>query len=249
MNRSTEGELVSTYDHMPDILHTLYFIDAQGSTIDKSIIYQCNKPTIRLEVNGRIISVNKTKHISSHFLFITDKISKGGVDVDYCPTDNMWCDILKNPNQGAPYRLDCSHLINFPVDFVDKVDRKDNHPALLVTNQDDDIEVLPRNHNIPKADPSPVRRTVLGNGLNNFMWDLEQVPRRNGFWGSAQYITKVNIPPHKILYIFTSLNVLSLSDSSKMVFLSFRNTNNVSGYLMNPFSWRHYIITIYPPVL
>ena len=30
------------------------------------------------------------------------------------------------------------------------------------------------------------------------------------------------------------------------VFLSFLETNNISGYLVTPLSWRHYIITIYP---
>ena len=99
---------------MPDILHTLYFIEAQGYTIDKKNIYQDNQSTIRLDVNGRISSGKKAKHISSPFFFITDKISKGGVDVEYCPTGKMWCDIVKKPKQGAPYRLDRSHLMNVP---------------------------------------------------------------------------------------------------------------------------------------
>ena len=66
---------------MLDILHTLYYIEDQGYTIDKNVIYQYNHYTIRLEVNGRISSVNKTKHRSSCFLFVTDKIAKGGVDM------------------------------------------------------------------------------------------------------------------------------------------------------------------------
>ena len=38
VNRSREGEVVTTHDWMPDILHTLYFIEAQGYTIEKNII-------------------------------------------------------------------------------------------------------------------------------------------------------------------------------------------------------------------
>ena len=63
----TEGELVTTHDQLPGIMHTLYFIEAQGYTIDKNIIYKDNKSTIRLEVNGRISSGKKTNHISSSF--------------------------------------------------------------------------------------------------------------------------------------------------------------------------------------
>ena len=194
MNNSTEGELVSTHDQMPDILHTLYFIEAQGYTIDKNIIYYDNQSTIRLEVNGRIISGKKTNHISSIFFFATDKIAKGEVDVDYFPTEKIWCDIINNPNQGAPYRLNRSHLMNVPVGYDDEVYHKATHPVLLETKQYNKIEVPPCNRNIYKANPSLVCRSVLENGIKEVRWDLERVPQRNRFWGSARDITNGNIP-------------------------------------------------------
>ena len=52
-----------------------------------------------------------------------------------------------------------------PVYYDDEVDQKATHLALLYTKQDEEIEVLPRNWNTPKADPSPVRRSVLESGL------------------------------------------------------------------------------------
>ena len=67
VNSSTEGELVATHHQMPDIMRTLYFIESQGYTIDRNIIYQDNQSTIRLEVNWHISSGKKTKHISSLF--------------------------------------------------------------------------------------------------------------------------------------------------------------------------------------
>ena len=54
MNSSDEEELVATHYQLPDILHTFYFIEAQGYIIDKNIIYQDNQSTIRLEVKGHI---------------------------------------------------------------------------------------------------------------------------------------------------------------------------------------------------
>jgi len=58
---STESELVATHDQMLDVMHTLYFIEAQGYAIDKNVIYQDNQSTIRLEVNGEMSSGKKTK--------------------------------------------------------------------------------------------------------------------------------------------------------------------------------------------
>ena len=74
---STKGELVAAHDQMPDMMHTLYFIKAQGYKMIKNVIYQDNQSTIRLKVNRKLSSGKKTKHISSRFFFITDKIARG----------------------------------------------------------------------------------------------------------------------------------------------------------------------------
>ena len=51
--------------------------------------------------------------------------------------------------------------------------------------------------------------------------------------------------PHKIASIVTFVDVPSFSAYVAMVFLYFMKTNNISGYLVTPLSWRHYMITIY----
>jgi len=112
---STESKLVATHDQIPDVMHTLYFIKAPGYAIDKSVIYQDNQSTIILEVNGKMSLGKKTKHISSRFFFITDKIARGKFDVEYCPAEKMWCHILNKPKQGASYRLNRNHIMNVPV--------------------------------------------------------------------------------------------------------------------------------------
>ena len=80
--------------------------------------------------------------------------------MDYCPTENIWCDVLNYSNQGAPYKLDFSHFMNISVDYYNKVDHKATHPTILDTKQDVNIKVPPYNWNIPKADPNLVRRSV-----------------------------------------------------------------------------------------
>ena len=89
VNSPTEGELVGSHDVMPDVLYTLYSIEAQGYTVDKNIMYQDNQSTMRLQVNGRMSSGKKTKHIKPRFFFIADKISQGEVEVKYCSVQKM----------------------------------------------------------------------------------------------------------------------------------------------------------------
>ena len=50
---STEAEVVGTDDVMPQILWTLYFLEAQGFKIIDNVLYQDNKSSILLETNGR----------------------------------------------------------------------------------------------------------------------------------------------------------------------------------------------------
>ena len=57
---STEAEIVGTDDVMPQILWTLYFLEAQGYKIDDTILYQDNKSSILLETNGRGSSGKRT---------------------------------------------------------------------------------------------------------------------------------------------------------------------------------------------
>ena len=94
----------------------------------------------------------------------------------YCPTEKMGCDILNKTKQGAPYRLDCSHHMNVPVVYDEEVEQKATHPALLDIKQDNEIKVFPQNRNIPKANPSPVWRSVLECGLEEVRWELTRVP-------------------------------------------------------------------------
>ena len=107
----------------------------------------------------------------------------------------MWCDILNNPKQGSLYSMDHSHLMNVPVYYDDKVECKSPHPALLDTKQNDGIKVTPNNQTIPKADPSPVCRSVSGRVIEEVRWHLAQVPRRKGIWVTV----KENVTKKRVL--------------------------------------------------
>ena len=128
---STESELVGADQVMTRVIWSLYFVEAQGYTIDHNIVFQDNQSTMRLEMNGALSSSSRTKHIHARYYFITDRIEMGEVEVVYCPTEQMWADVLNKPKQGRPFRLDRSHLMNVPLDYNDEYERKRTHPELL----------------------------------------------------------------------------------------------------------------------
>ncbi len=60
---STEKELISVHNKLPDILWTRYFVECQGYNIDEYIVFQDNMSSLLLEKNGRVSSSSKrTKH-------------------------------------------------------------------------------------------------------------------------------------------------------------------------------------------
>ena len=64
---STESEIVGMDDAMPNILWSLYFMQAQGLDMKCARMHQDNNLAILLEVNGRMSSTKRTKHIKNKF--------------------------------------------------------------------------------------------------------------------------------------------------------------------------------------
>ena len=102
----TELELVALDNALTTILWTLYFIEAQGYSIEQDIIFEDNMSTINLTLNGTFLFSKRTKHIKARYFFIKDKIKEGEVEIRYCSTEKMWSDVLNKPKQGAPFRKD-----------------------------------------------------------------------------------------------------------------------------------------------
>jgi hypothetical protein len=57
-----------------------------------------------LEKNGCILSSKRTKHIKAKYFLIKDYNDAGEIDVKFCPTDEMWADVLTKPLQGQKFR-------------------------------------------------------------------------------------------------------------------------------------------------
>ena len=102
---------------MPQILWTKYFLEAQGYPAKETMIHQENLSSITLEKNGKTSSSKRTKHIQIRYFFIKDKIDNKEVSVKYCPTEDMWADVLTKPLQGKKFRTMRATLMNCPTDY------------------------------------------------------------------------------------------------------------------------------------
>jgi hypothetical protein len=109
---STETELVAADDFMPIILWTNYFLDAQGYGTEDTILYQDNQSAILLERNGRKSSSKRTKHLNCRYYFITDRINRKELSVEYCPTGEMVGDFFTKPLQGKLFYKFRSLIMN-----------------------------------------------------------------------------------------------------------------------------------------
>lgn len=101
---STECEVVGVDDLMPAILWTRMFLEAQGYGVKENIIYQDNQAAMLLEKNGKASSGKRTKHIAIRYFFVTDRVAKGDVSLEWCPTEDMTGDFWTKPLQGALFR-------------------------------------------------------------------------------------------------------------------------------------------------
>ena len=109
---STEAELVSVNDVMPQVLWTRYFLQAQGYDVSDNVVFQDNQSTILLEKNGKASSGKRTRHINIRYFFITDRINANEVRVSYCPTADMMADFFTKPLQGSLFQRLRAFILN-----------------------------------------------------------------------------------------------------------------------------------------
>lgn len=100
---STEAELVGTSDYLPYILHFQMFMEHQGYKLEKTIIYQDNQSAIKMEKNGQNSCTGNSRHVDIRYFFVKDRVDKGEVTIEYCPTTEMLADFFTKPLQGALY--------------------------------------------------------------------------------------------------------------------------------------------------
>ena len=101
---STESELVGTSDYLPYDIWAIMFLMAQGYKIVENILFQDNQSEIRMLKNGRNSCTGNSRHIDVRYFWVKDRINKGELTVEYCPTHLMLADYFTKPLQGSQFR-------------------------------------------------------------------------------------------------------------------------------------------------
>jgi len=101
---STESELVVVSEYIPYNLWILMFLEEQGYGIKDNVIYEDNQSAMLMEKNGRISCTGNSRHVNIRYLFLKDRIDKGEVRVQYCPTGLMLADYYTKPLMGSKFQ-------------------------------------------------------------------------------------------------------------------------------------------------
>ena len=78
--------LVGVDNSLGYILWARYFTVDQGYDMVLSLLYQDNMNAILLETNVRASSSKRTKHIKVKYYLIKDKVNRGEITIEHCPT-------------------------------------------------------------------------------------------------------------------------------------------------------------------
>jgi len=101
-NRSSnESELVEVGDVSVLVMWTKLFLEHQGYDVERNVVYQDNKTTMLLEMNGMKSTGKRSRAINFRYFWMMDQIKKGNVTVEYCPTDEMKADFFTKPLTGS----------------------------------------------------------------------------------------------------------------------------------------------------
>jgi len=148
---STEAELVGASDYLPNTIWAKMFLGEQGYEIRENTFYQDNQSAMKLEKNGRASCGQKSRHIDIRYFFMKDRIETEGIEIMYCPTEQMLADFFTKPLQGSLFErfrkvlmghahIDTlSSLSLLPAE--ERVEGSDKQGATEKNEQDKDISV------------------------------------------------------------------------------------------------------------
>jgi hypothetical protein len=178
---STEAELVGIDDVLPQALWTKYFMEAQGYGVS-TILNQDNQSTIKLSDNGKSSSGKGTRHINIRYFFITDRIARKEIAIQYCPTKEMVADYFTKPLQGELFYKFRDQIMGVvPMDTISGdhrsvLDDKSNHPI----RSEKQTKVSPKT----STSAQPKRAREVSMTTAHISWaDVVKSKPSNGFSG------------------------------------------------------------------
>jgi hypothetical protein len=100
---SSESEKVAVGEHIGCVYGTHQFLIDAGYNMLPPMIFEDNMSTIDLIRNGRS-KTDRTRHIAIRRFVAVDKVTKGEILIEHCPTAEMIADILTKPMSGSPFK-------------------------------------------------------------------------------------------------------------------------------------------------
>ena len=109
---------------MPNMIWVRMFIEAQGYKLEENILFQDNQSAIKIELNGKRSSGQKTKRMDNRYFWIKDRLTTEGIKIEYCPTLKMLADFFTKPLQGSLFRKFRDYVLGYqPVEtLINEVD-------------------------------------------------------------------------------------------------------------------------------
>jgi hypothetical protein len=86
------------------VVWTKRFVEYQGFMVKLNVVYQDNTSSMKLEQNGKESSGKRTRHFDIKMFYVTDLVSRGEVQVKYCPTDEMIGDYMTKALVGSKFK-------------------------------------------------------------------------------------------------------------------------------------------------
>jgi hypothetical protein len=122
--------------------------------------------TLSLAKNGYVSSSKRTKHIKAKYFFVRHFHHSGELDLQYCPTETMWADVLTKPLQGAKFHLMRAFLMNCPIDYHEETPSlpifpPSVHPMLVPTAAPTPSSKLPSYEPTDIPTPVPMKHRSL----------------------------------------------------------------------------------------
>lgn len=88
------------------------------ATLFTNIVYQDNMSALSLAKNGYASRSKCTKHVNAKYLYVRHYHKSGELALKYCPTDEMWADVLNKRLQGSKFSKMRAFLMNCATDYT-----------------------------------------------------------------------------------------------------------------------------------
>ena len=97
--------LIGVCEYLPFNIWLVMFPEAQGYYLEVNTLWQDNQSAIKMEKNGRNSCTGNSRHINIRYFIVKDRVDKGELSIDYCPTEAMLADLFTKPLQGQRFHM------------------------------------------------------------------------------------------------------------------------------------------------